>query len=94
MVWSLFVFIRMCVCMFAYVCVRFVCDVFCVVVSFVLVCGLCCVCVRLLNCVLCDIYCVVLYGVLCAVVCVVFVCFVLIMLNMCLCVWGTHCVML
>ena len=46
------------------------------------------VCAFAFKCVLCEICCVMLYGVLCGAVCVVFVFFVFIMLNMCLCALG------
>ena len=57
-------------------------------------CDLCCVCVCVFRCVFCVKHTLLLYGVSCVVVCFVFVRFALIMLDMCLCAFGIHCVML
>ena len=39
--------------LFCFMCVRFVCEVLCVVVWLVCVCDVCCVCVCVFNCVFC-----------------------------------------
>ena len=52
-----------CVSELFFMCVRFVCEVLCVVVWLVCVCDVCCVCVCVFNCVLYGIECVMLHGV-------------------------------